>query len=162
MQTKIQLTVGTKYEFENTISLHFRIGDYKSIQHCHPIMTKEYYFSALKYIQTLPQNLNTKFTVLYFCEDSDINDANDIVSYLKEFFEFKFIRENTKMEDWEQLLLMSCCHHNIIANSSFSWWGAYFNTWVDKIVCYPSIWFGHAIKHNTEDLCPSLWQRIGS
>jgi hypothetical protein len=107
--------------------------------------------------------------VLYFCEDVDIKDATENITYLRqEFPEFVFIRDDefisgsgeNKLADWEQLLLMSCCHHNIIANSSFSWWGAYFNEWPDKIVCYPSVWFGSAIGHNTDDLCPPSWQRI--
>lgn len=150
------------YGLQNTISMHFRIGDYKPIQHCHPIMTKEYYHKSLKYIQSV--NSNTNFTVLYFCEDVDVNDVNVIINYLKqEFPTFEFICGSNRingLEDWEQMLLMSCCHHNIIANSSFSWWGAYFNECSDKIVCYPSVWFGPAIKHNTDDLCPLNWIRI--
>ena len=144
--------------FENTISMHFRIGDYKSIQNCHPLMTKEYYHKSLTLITSL---YSTNFTVLYFCENVDINDVNLIVDYLKqEFPKLTFIRGDNTLEDWEQMLLMSCCHHNIIANSSFSWWGAYFNEWTNQIVCYPSIWFGPSINHNTNDLCPPLWNKI--
>ena len=58
------------------------------------------------------------------------------------------------------MLLMSCCHHNIIANSSFSWWAAYLNNWTDKIICYPSIWFGPSAPNNTKDLCPKEWNKI--
>jgi hypothetical protein len=125
-------------------------------------MTKEYYHKSLKYIQSI--NCSVNFTVLYFCEDVDVNDVNVIINYLKqEFPTFKFICGSNSingLEDWEQMLLMSCCHHNIIANSSFSWWGAYFNECSDKIVCYPSVWFGPAIKNNTDDLSPLNWIRI--
>jgi hypothetical protein len=147
----------------NVISMHFRIGDYKKIQHVHPIMTKEYYFRCLNHIQTIynTQDTNTKLTVMYFCEDVDIGDVNEVISYLsKNFTELEFIRGENNLEDWEQMLLMSCCHHNIIANSSFSWWSAYFNSWRDKIVCYPSVWFGPSVNNNTKDLCPPNWIKI--
>jgi hypothetical protein len=53
---------------------------------------------------------------------------------------------------------MSCCNHNIIANSTFSWWGAYLNENKDKIICYPSLWFEEKNKHlNTKDLFPDDW-----
>lgn len=146
---------------ENVISMHFRIGDYKRIQHVHPIMTKEYYERSISYILSKYENLNSKLTVMYFCEDVDIDDVNEIVSYLSEKFpELEFIRGENKLQDWEQMLLMSCCHHNIIANSSFSWWSAYFNSWEDKIVCYPSVWFGPSANNNTKDLCPPKWTKI--
>ena len=55
---------------------------------------------------------------------------------------------------------MSLCEHNIIANSTFSWWGAYFNTNVNKIVCYPSLWFGKNCNNNVKDLFPEKWIKI--
>jgi len=149
----------TEHQLENTVSLHFRIGDYKAIQNYHPLMTKEYYIRCLNYFKL--KYLDTKFTVMYFCEDNDINDVNEIVDCLqKHFKDFDFVRGENKLEDWEQLLLMSCCHHNIIANSSFSWWAAYLNSWDNKTICYPSVWFGPSAPHNTDDLCPLSWTKI--
>ena len=58
------------------------------------------------------------------------------------------------------MLLMSSCQDNIIANSTFSWWGAYFNTNNEKIVCYPYKWFGPSANHNICDLFPDSWQKI--
>jgi hypothetical protein len=146
-------------DMNNSISMHFRIGDYKPIQHVHPIMTKEYYSRCLHYIQS--KDSTTIFTILYFCEDVDLEDVEDKIEYLtKEFPNYIFVRGDNTLEDWEQMLLMSCCHHNIIPNSSFSWWSAYFNSSVDKIVCYPSVWFGKDLKHNTKDLCPLEWIKI--
>ena len=149
-------------DLQNCISMHFRIGDYKAIQHVHPIMTKDYYYRALNFIKNNSNTkTKTKFTIVYFCQDTDLEDVSKIIDYLEEEFEdCEFVRGEKSLEDWEQMLFMSCCHHNIIANSSFSWWGAYFNSWKDKIVCYPSTWFGPSAPHNTKDLCPNSWNKI--
>jgi hypothetical protein len=145
--------------FDNIISMHFRIGDYKKIQQYHPLATYEYYDRSLQYFK-ITQPTQT-FTVLYFCEDVDIADVMAIVDRLSaKYPEYKFVRDENALEDWEQLLLMSCCHHNIIANSSFSWWAAYFNKHKDKVVCYPSVWFGKVAKNDTRDLCPPEWLRV--
>jgi hypothetical protein len=59
------------------------------------------------------------------------------------------------------MLIMSCCNHNIIANSSFSWWGAYLNGFQEKIVCFPSAWFGEALNnYNHIDMIPGDWIQI--
>jgi len=55
---------------------------------------------------------------------------------------------------------MSGCKHNIIANSSFSWWAAYLNNNHCKIVCYPEKWFGSDIKNDTSDMFPDDWTSI--
>ena len=142
----------------NTISIHFRLGDYKKIQHYHPIMTFEYYKNAVSLIQSNDPNIKN---ILYFCEEEDIYDVNQTINKLKNTFtDIRFIGASIDLSDWEQMLIMSSCKHNVIANSSFSWWGAYFNTNPNKIVCYPSVWFGEVAGHDTSDLCPKEWNKI--
>lgn len=152
-----KLSLNDEY-LKNCVSVHFRLGDYKKIQEFHPLATYEYYRNSLNFIKN---KTSQQYNILYFCEDTDIDDVMRIIDRLeKEFPEYKFLRGESKLQDWEQMLFMSCCHHNIIANSSFSWWAAYFNFWQDKIICYPSIWFGEIARNNTKDLCPPQWNRI--
>ena len=149
----------TNETLTNVISMHFRIGDYKKIQDYHPLATYEYYEKALQHIRE--KNPNQEFTIYYFCEEIDIDDVLLIIRPLEaKFPDYKFERANNELADWEQLLLMSCCHHNIIANSSFSWWAAYLNTQEDKIVCYPPVWFGATANIDTRDLPESYWNKI--
>lgn len=149
----------TKELLENACSMHFRIGDYKKIQEYHPLATYQFYERSINCIRE--KNQEQKFSIYYFCEDTDIDDVLEIVEPLSQKFpEYVFIRGDSNIADWEQLLFMSCCHHNIIANSSFSWWAAYLNAWQDKIICYPSVWFGSSANHDTKDLCPSSWIKV--
>lgn len=60
-------------------------------------------------------------------------------------------------EDWEEMYLMSCCKNNIIANSSFSWWGAFLNQNKEKIVVTPKKWMNDNVG---KDICPKEWIRI--
>ena len=141
-----------------TISLHFRLGDYVEKQSHHPIMSIKYYMGALTHI--IDQVGSDTFRVIYFGEKDDETTIKICIQILsKKFPHLEFVKADLE-EDWEQMLLMSVCTHNIIANSSFSWWGAYFNRDPNKIVCYPSIWFGPALQHNTKDLCPPEWVKI--
>ena len=147
-------------DLQNNVSMHFRIGDYKKIQDFHPLATYDYYERALNYIR-ISTSSEQKLSILYFCEDVDIDDVTIKINALKQKFpDYSFIRDDNNLADWEQMLLMSCCHHNIIANSSFSWWSGYFNSWKDKIICYPSVWFGPASHDDIKDLCPPEWIRI--
>lgn len=146
-------------DWDHAVSLHFRLGDYKHIQHCHPILNVDYYARALNHV--IEQDAEcTK--VLYFCENEDAGIvAKSIESLQCAFPSLTFERASPSLQDWEQLLAMSSCKHHIIANSSFSWWGAYFNPRENKVVCYPSTWFGEAMKHHdTRDLCPTEWRKI--
>lgn len=142
------------------ISMHFRLGDYKNNEHNHPIMTLEYYREALSKI-CMDRSIEHGH-VLYFCEKDDNDLVKQKVDQLSaQFPGLVFHKVADDMENWEQMVLMSLCHHHVIANSSFSWWGAYFNRRPDKMVCYPSRWFGPKLAHNsTKDLCPSDWTKI--
>lgn len=141
-----------------SVSVHYRLGDYKSKRMYHPIMNYEYYENSLAYIVEHDPTLSR---VLYFCENEDNEYVSVQISQLKNRFpSLEFIKVPDTVEDYEQMLIMSCCHHNVIANSSFSWWGAYFNqTRPDKIVCYPSVWFAD-YHYNCSDLCPNDWVKI--
>jgi hypothetical protein len=157
-----------KQFFKNTISLHFRIGDYKCYQHSHfPILNHNYYIKTLDYIKHIYPF--KKFNILYFYELEDREKVEEIINILKNKFKtYDFIDVNTfininnkniKLNDWEEMLLMSSCYHNIIGNSTFSWWGAYFNNNYNKIVCYPSVWFKDS-NIDISDLCPNNWKQI--
>lgn len=141
---------------QDFISLHFRVGDYVKLQNAHPLMSYNYYCNAIEYI--INQTNKDDWTILYFCEEADIIYVLDKINKIqKKFPKINFTKVDSKLMDWEQMLLMSMGNHNIIANSSFSWWGAYLNNNNNKIVCYPNKWFGKDIKHDTSDLFPPTW-----
>jgi hypothetical protein len=147
------------YDCTQLISMHFRLGDYKMLPDYHPIMTYKYYFNCIQHI--ISTTNNPELHILYFCEKDDNTVVHKTIKMLSVAFPVcKFIKAVDTITDWEQLLMMSCCHHNIIANSTFSWWGAYFNRYGDKIVCYPSVWFGPKNPVSTADLFPTSWNKI--
>jgi len=130
---------------EKNCSLHVRRGDYLKIQGHHPICGKDYYTNAMA---LMPEGT----TFLVFSDD---------MKWCKENFigdQFVFVEGENDVTD---LWIMSYCKHNIIANSSFSWWGAWLNDYKDKIVVAPLKWFGPA-KGNikTDDIYADKWIRI--
>lgn len=157
---KKKVTQKYNYNYKDFISVHFRLGDFKVLQDKHPIMPVEYYKNS---IQLLLNRIKSKkvIKILYFCEQQDNEDVNKTISLLSnQFSNCAFIKANDQIPDWEQLLMMSSCGHNIIANSTFSWWGAYLNSNPDKIVCYPETWFGQKLPHDTLDLFPEDWFKV--
>ena len=150
-----------EYMNNNSISMHFRLGDYKQKQEYHPILHHKYYHDSLSHIFHMGGQINQK-TVFYFCEKEDNDEVSVTIRELTNDFPYVlFVKVDDTIEDWKQMLIMSNCHHNIIANSSFSWWGAYFNSNPHKIVCYPSLWFGPAAtNNNTSTMFPTEWKCI--
>jgi hypothetical protein len=156
------------------VSAHFRIGDYVQNPHIHPLMTVDYYYRAISHMISASASASASsdaYTFLIFYESRDKEIILKNIAELKHRcatdvnggaygrdIQFHLVRDT--IGDWQQMLLMSLCDHNIIANSSFSWWGAYFNANPAKVVCYPSGWFGPGVSHDTRDLCPDSWVKI--
>lgn len=147
-------------------SMHFRIGDYEKIQKRHPIMPLEYYKNALEYIV---EHEKRDIMVLWYCHSPDINRVNDnyIVQLSSMFNQIEFKQMDKMDNDYEEILCISLCNHNIIANSTFSWWSAYLNNNVNKIVCYPETWYGNNIinneitnEQNKTRMFPKQWTKI--
>lgn len=136
----------------NSISLHIRRGDYVAdlmTNKFHGICSLEYYAEAVKYIAKKVEN-----PVFYIFSD----DIEWVKDNFKIDFPMKYISDGI-LKDYEELILMSYCKHNIIANSSFSWWGAWLNKNHEKIVIAPKQWFA---KNNidTSDLILETWIRL--
>ena len=148
----------SKYDFNNLNSIHFRLGDYKKLADCHPIVNINYYIIAVQNIITHTEISN--FLIFYEIEDYDIvlNNCNIIKESVHKF-NYNLI--NSDIPDYEQMMCMSLCQNNIIANSTFSWWGAFLNKNKSKTVIYPSNWFGPNLNINSmNDMFPENWIKI--
>ena len=146
------------------VSMHFRIGDYAQKQDYHPVMKYEYYERALAHISTIRGSSEIPIVVLYFCEKENNAEVAEMVARLQANTVTTaariFVKADDNISDWEQMLLMSCCDDHIIANSTFSWWGAFLNERADKIVCYPRDWLGPSLLrdgYDIKDLIPDKW-----
>lgn len=151
------------------ISIHFRMGDYKSKRYYHPVMNYEYFEGSFDYIMANGSNINTDdktgFRVLYFCEQEDNDYVDSKIELLHQKYpDVEFMKVDDSIEDYDQLMIMSGCHHNIMSNSSYSWWGSYMNSNESKIVCFPSKWFGEYYEHmyDHRDMMPDSWVKITS
>lgn len=130
------------------VSLHVRRGDYVRFPDHHPVCSPEYYRLAVSEMQASGQGLPL---LLVFSDDLDWCRAN----FQGESFELQ-----SSGSDFVDLCLMSLCDHHIIANSSFSWWGAWLNPDQNKKVVAPRKWFGPAMNKNVEDVYCRGWIKI--
>ena len=140
------------------ISIHFRIGDYVKNLAMHPVLSTDYYIKCINYLKSEIPDLEEHYYLLIFGELCDNEKIAQSIESIKAIYNIEIVICDYAIPDYEQLLLMSLTSHNIIANSTFSWWGAYFNNNVNKIVCYPSIWNGST--SNVNDLFPESWIKI--
>lgn len=134
----------------NAVSIHFRRGDYITVQtavNFNGICTIEYYKEAIELIKSKVKNPH------FFVFSDDL-------SWVKENIAFEdphtYVDGNAGEYSYEDMRLMAACKHNIIANSTFSWWGAWLNNNQDKVVVAPKNWF----KTEKTDIIPDRWIKI--
>jgi hypothetical protein len=131
---------------KNPTSLHVRRGDYVWLSDYHYNQGVDYYKSATDIIGK---------EKIYLIFSDDIQWCKENLDFIENKI---FITDNT---DYEDLYLMSLCENNIIANSSFSWWGAWLNKNENKKVISPKNWFGKSNSHlDTKDLYCDKWYVI--
>jgi hypothetical protein len=127
---------------KKSVCVNVRRADFINIPE-HDVLNIEYYKKAI-------DNFGVDKTYIIFSDD--IEGVNDMFNFLpnKIFY--------TSNKDWLDLYTMSLCEHNIICNSTFSWWAAYLNENPNKVVITPKKWFGSAYTHyDTSTLIPNEW-----
>lgn len=133
-----------------SVSLHVRRGDYLALG-AHGVCSEAYYNASLKKVVDQSGRIPTVFV---FSDDPQWAHDNLPLPCPKVVVDF-----NGPETDYEDLRLMALCDHNIIANSSFSWWGAWLNDAPGKIVTAPSQWFAKKNMANP-DILPTGWLTI--
>lgn len=134
-------------EKDDTVSIHVRRGDYKKYGSMLPL---QYYKKAYRRIRD-----EGDFTYMIFSDD--LEWVKDNFGFINKKY---LVNEDGRLKDYEELMIMSRCHHNIIANSTFSWWGAWLNVHKDKVVIAPKRWFVQKSVEDDYNMIPQAWTRI--
>lgn len=140
-------------ETQSSVSIHIRRGDYVS----NPATTAYHGLCDLEYYNLAMQKMESHIeTPTYFIFSDDKEYVKSVFGHIKN----TIIIENV-MHDYEELILMSMCNHNIIANSSFSWWGSWLNANEAPIIIAPRRWFNNPeMQLQTKDIIPDCWCKI--
>jgi hypothetical protein len=127
----------------NSVSIHVRRGDYLGISEVLPVLDKSYFDYCVKDFG-----------------DSDIFIFSNDKEWVKSNLNYNNSTVVEGLEDYEELWAISLCNHNIMSNSSFSWWGSYLNLNENKKVFVPSIWFGPKGEENYQSIYENKWKKI--
>lgn len=145
--------IAEKIKSINAVSLHVRRGDFVSnslTNATHGTCPTGYYDKAMRYIEKYVSG------PVYFVFSDDMDWVKENIRINNEYY---FIDHNSGLESFNDMHLMSICKHHIIANSSFSWWGAWMNPASDKIVIAPDKWF-RVESADSSDHVPASWVRL--
>jgi len=140
---------------DNSISIHIRRGDYvqdDAINQVHGTCSLSYYENAIQFMAG-----KISSPVFYiFSDDIMWTQQNLSIGYAHHFVDI-----NNQSSAFKDMNLMSHCKHHIIANSSFSWWGAWLNPREDKIVIAPKKWFkNEELNSKTKNITPANWIKL--
>jgi len=134
----------------DAVSIHIRRGDYikkRRLETVGSVCSLNYYQLSINYIRSKVKQPR------FFIFSDDINWVKENLKIDNAYF----VDINTGQNSFKDMQLMSLCKHNIIANSSFSWWGAWLNGYAEKIVIAPDIWFRDVPM---QDIVPEKWIKI--
>lgn len=134
-----------------SVSIHVRRGDYLKISNASGICTIDYYHKAIAMLENLVRPDR------YVIFSDDIEWCRNQFGPAIGKTDIRFVSWNTGANSYRDMQLMSLCQHNIVANSSFSWWGAWLNQHPEKIVIAPSRWMN---SEGWEEIIPQDWKTI--
>lgn len=135
-----------------SVSIHVRRKDYLDTDL--DVCGSDYYKRAVEIVR---EKLKEKDNLKFFIFSDDVIWCKDNLKFIEES-EIIFIDWNVGVNSYKDMQLMSECKHNIIPNSSFSWWSAWLNKNHNKIIVVPKYWLKDVL--NSEDRCPENWKRI--
>ncbi len=137
----------------NSVAIHVRRGDYlkPTVAQYHGILPLSYYEQAISYLQHRLVGLD----LVIFSDDPQFCRLHF------EKYNNVYIVSGNEGASWKDMSLMSACQHHIIANSSFSWWGAWLSQYSNGIKIAPKNWFNNeVVDYNIDDIIPSSWIKI--
>lgn len=146
---KIRYDLKNILKMRNTVSVHIRRGDYKKVSNA--VLPINYYNNAMEYMRN---NIDLPYWVVF----------SDDINWVKENMDFGtrcyFLDKKDHLQDYEEMMVMSCCKNHIIANSTFSWWGAWLGRNKNKIVIGPDRWILNRVFDYDENILPEDWVRL--
>jgi len=141
-------TANARHFLENmpgtTVAVHVRRGDYVRSPHVHPLCPVTYYQQALD----------------LFGDEAAFVFISDEIQWVRERVRGSRVFYSPFEDELDDMALMIHSDHVVIANSSFSWWGAYLNRNPNKRIIAPRIWFGPAGPKDQDDIIPEGWLKI--
>ncbi|MEN0054053.1 MAG: alpha-1,2-fucosyltransferase [Mucilaginibacter sp.] len=153
LQGKPALMMNNIKARKTSVAIHVRHGDYlkPEIAAYHGVLPLSYYTKAIAYVDSVTAHAH------YFIFSDDMPWCRENFAFLKDRITFTDVGE----QDWVDLALMSSCNHQVVANSSFSWWAAWLNPAHEKIVIAPEKWFADSSAINQAgNIVPNNWIKI--
>lgn len=137
-------------------SVHVRRGDYLASENLN-VCTPEYYRAAVASLGVAISSVLVFSDDIEYCRSTlDLGGVPAV-----------YVDRNRGADSWQDMAMMSRCDHHVIANSSFSWWGAWLNRSVCKRVVAPSPWNGREVRDTDRyysfsfaDVVPEAWERV--
>lgn len=134
---------GDLLRHHTVVSVNVRRGDYLKLPHRHPFVGKKFIQRAMLWFGKDVHFIVSSDDIAWCCRHLGKNDKR-----------IHFLTNSYPLLD---LYIQTACHHNIISNSSFSWWGAYLNNHIGQVVIAPHRWYGMSANINISDLLPKEW-----